>query len=129
MSVQDPRQMHQAFQDAFNGQDIDRLMALYEPDSALVPQPGVHAAGTDQVREALMAFLALNGQIELETYDVVDADDLALTSGRWVLNGTGPDGQPVTLGGVTAEVLRRGADGAWRFAIDHPVLDQMMKTA
>jgi len=32
----------------------------------------------------------------------------------------GPDGKPVTLAAKSADVLRRQADGTWRFVIDNP---------
>ena len=33
---------------------------------------------------------------------------------------TGPDGEPVRLEAKNADVLRRQADGTWRFVIDNP---------
>ncbi len=48
---------------------------------------------------------------------VLEADDLALVVGTWTFEGTGPDGEPVRL---SADVLRRQADGTWRFVIDNP---------
>ena len=53
------------------------------------------------------------------------ASDLALASAKWSVSGTGPDGQPITLGGVSADILRRQADGSWRYVIDQPWGDQM----
>ena len=127
MPAQTPEQVHRLFQEAFNAGDAEALMALYEPEAVLVVQSGQTVAGADQVREALGGFLALKGTITLTTKDVVQGGDLALMAGRWSLSGTGPDGQPVTLGGVTAEVVRRGADGGWRYVLDNPWGDQMMK--
>jgi ketosteroid isomerase-like protein len=42
------------------------------------------------------------------------------------VSGTGADGQPVTLGGISTDVLRRQAAGDWRYAIDQPWGDQMI---
>ncbi len=47
-------------------------------------------------------------------------DDLALVTGIWSFDGTGPDGEPVQLAASNADVLRRQADGTWRFVIDNP---------
>jgi 3-oxoacyl-[acyl-carrier protein] reductase len=41
MPATEPEQIHGLFEQAFNDGDIEALMALYEPDAALVPQPGV----------------------------------------------------------------------------------------
>ena len=93
MPATTPAQIHRLFETAFNAADIDGLMALYEPDAALVPQPGTVARGTEEVREALQRYLALQGRITLDTKLVVAVGDLAYLSNTWSLDGTGPDGQ------------------------------------
>ena len=125
MLASTPELMYQVFADAFNSGDLERLLTMYEADAALVAQPGQVLAGTDQVRAALQGFLALNGQLRMEPTAVVQTGDLALASARWSLAGSGPDGQPISLGGISADVLRRQADGAWRYVIDQPWGDQM----
>ena len=45
---------------------------------------------------------------------------VALVVGTWSFDGTGPDGDPVHLEARNADVLRRQADGTWRFVIDNP---------
>jgi uncharacterized protein (TIGR02246 family) len=112
------------FEDLFNAADIDGLMELYEPDAALIAQPGSVDHGGEQVRAALQGFLALKGRITLDTKLVVTVGDLAYLSNTWSLNGTGPDGNPVTLGATTAEVARRQPDGSWRYVIDNAWGDQ-----
>jgi ketosteroid isomerase-like protein len=43
-----------------------------------------------------------------------------MTSLRWQLTATGPDGSPISMTGHSAEVARRQPDGSWRFVIDNP---------
>lgn len=124
MPATTPEQIHRLFQDAFNAGDIDRLMMLYEPDSVLVPQPRSVVQGSQQVRAALEGYLALRGRITLDTKLVLTVGDLAYLSNTWSLTGTGPDGNPLTLGATTAEVARRQADGTWRYVIDNAWGDQ-----
>jgi uncharacterized protein (TIGR02246 family) len=119
MPATTPEEIHRLFQDAFNAGDIDGLMALYEPDAAVIPQPGSVVHGTEQVRAGLQAFLALQGRITLDTKLVVTVGDLTFLSNTWSLTGTGPDGKPLTMGATTAEVVRRQADGTWRYVIDN----------
>jgi ketosteroid isomerase-like protein len=38
----------------------------------------------------------------------------------WQIDFTDEDGQRQHLEGVGLDVMRRGADGVWRFAIDNP---------
>ena len=51
----------------------------------------------------------------------IGTKDIAILYSRWTVSGTGPDGTPVTLGGVTSDVVRRQSDGHWLFAIDNPL--------
>ena len=37
----------------------------------------------------------------------------------WSIDGTGPDGKHVHRGGSASDILRRGADGLWRYIIDN----------
>lgn len=120
MAVQYPEDMHRAFTEAFNAGDADALMALYEDEAALVPAPGQTVTGTAAIREALGGFLALNGRMSIVTQTIVPAGEIVLLHGNWLLSGTGPDGSPVELAGLNTEVVRRQADGSWRFLIDNP---------
>ena len=40
MPASTPEQIHRLFEDMFNAGDLDGLMELYEPDAALIAQPG-----------------------------------------------------------------------------------------
>jgi ketosteroid isomerase-like protein len=120
MAVRAPEEMHPAFQAAFNARDLDALLALYEEGAALTPQPGVAVVGHAAIREALGGFLGLNGPITMTTKTIIPAGDLALLHAEWTLDGTGPDGNPVSLAARSSEVVRRQADGTWRYIIDNP---------
>ena len=120
MPATEPEQMHGLFEQAFNAGDIETLMALYEPDAALIPQPGVTVEGSAAIRESLNWFLDRRGQITLDTKLVVRVGDLAYLSNRWSLSGgTMPDGSPAELGATTAELARRQPDGSWLYVIDN----------
>jgi ketosteroid isomerase-like protein len=124
MPATTPEQIHRLFEDLFNAGDIDSLMELYDPNAALIAQPGSVAQGSEQVRAALQNFVALKARITLGTKLVVTVGDLAYLSNTWSLRGTGPDGDPVALGATTAEVARRQADGTWRYVLDNAWGDQ-----
>ena len=95
-------------------------MTLYEPEAAFAHQPGSLAHGLAGVRESLAAFIAMKGTLDLKVTRVLESGGLALVAGVWSFAGTAPDGSPVTLTGHNADVLRRQADGSWRFVIDNP---------
>ncbi|MCX6621453.1 MAG: DUF4440 domain-containing protein, partial [Acidobacteria bacterium] len=59
--------------------------------------------------------------ISMETTSVLDTGDgIALLGGKWRLNGTGPDGNPMEMSGANSEIARRQPDGRWLFLIDNP---------
>ena len=118
-----PEQIHREFEAAFNAGDLDALLELYEPDAALIPQPGVVVHGLDQIGPALQQFLDIGGTISLDTKVVVTVGDLAYLTNRWTLTGTTPDGDPIDMGAVTAETARRQADGTWLYVLDNAVGD------
>jgi ketosteroid isomerase-like protein len=74
----------------------------------------------DGIRDALRGFAALRPMLTGEIQAVVETADTALVTNRWTLVGTRPDGSPVEMGGVSADVVRRQLDGSWRILIDDP---------
>jgi uncharacterized protein (TIGR02246 family) len=114
------KQVLKSIVDGINTGSLEALMTLYEPEAAFAPQPGSLAHGFAGVRESLAAFIAMKGTLDLEVTRVLEAGGLALVARVWSLAGTAPDGSPVTLTGHNADVLRRQADGSWRFVIDNP---------
>jgi ketosteroid isomerase-like protein len=108
--------IHTIFEACFNTGDLDGLLALYEPEAVLNAQPGAPVRGLPAIREALQGFLALGGKIQIKTLSAYEGPGgIGLTHGEWSL-----EGGSVALAGKTAEVLRRQADGRWRYVIDNP---------
>lgn len=120
MTTATPEQVIERFSSLLARSDLDALVDLYEPDAVFAPQPGRVVTGRAAIREALTGFLELRPQMDGEIKEVLVSDDTALVSNRWSLRGTAPDGATVEMGGTSADVMRRGADGAWRIVIDNP---------
>ena len=106
--------------EALNAGDAEAALSLYDSEATFVPEPGKAATGLEAIRAVLNAFLALKPRLTIEVPQVTESGDLALLSSRWTLKGTAPDGSPVDLAGQGAEVVRRQADGTWKFVIDNP---------
>ncbi len=124
MSARGAGHIHRQFEDAFNDRDLGALVALFEDDAALIPQPGTVVRGRDEIGPALQQLLDLGGRITLDTRGVVEVGDLAYLTNRWSLTGTDADGEPFDIGAVTAEVARRQPDGGWLYVIDNAWGDQ-----
>ena len=120
MSTATPEKVLESVVTGINTGDLESLMPLYEREAAFAAEPGTLAHGAPGVGEALTGFISMNGELDLEVTRVLEVDDLALVVGEWSFNGTGPDGEPVRLAARNADVLRRQADGSWRFVIDNP---------
>jgi ketosteroid isomerase-like protein len=115
-----PEQVLKSVVDGINSGNLEGLMSLYEPDAAFAAQPGRLAHGLPGVRHSLAAFTGMKGRLALDVTRVLEASGLALVVGVWSFAGTGPGGEPVTLTGHNADVLRRQPDGTWGFVIDNP---------
>ena len=120
VSTATPEQVLEAIVTGINSGDLDSLMPLYESEAAFAAEPGTLAHGAAGIGESLGGFISMNGTLDLRVTRVLEVDDLALVVGVWSFDGTGPDGEPVHLEANNADVLRRQADGTWRFVIDNP---------
>ena len=120
MPTATPEQVLESIVTGINSGDLESLLPLYESEAAFATGPGSLLHGAPGVHEALNGFISLKGELDLDVTRVLEVDDLALVIGVWSFEGTGPDGEPVKLAAKNADVLRRQADGTWRFVIDNP---------
>ena len=120
MAAGAPQEVHELFTRYFRARDIDALISLYEPGAVLFPEPGKKVTGHAQIRQALSAFLAMNGEFQMTTPRVIAGDGVAVVFAEWTLSATGADGSPVRLSGQTSDVVRRQPDGHWLLVIDSP---------
>jgi ketosteroid isomerase-like protein len=117
-----PHALNDFWRDAFNAGDLAALMSTYEDGAIIVPGPGADPLhGHDAIADALSSFLALGGTLRYTPRHWLVQDDIAFSSIAFTLDGgTSADGNRVDLHGITTEVLRRQADGTWKYVIDHP---------
>lgn len=120
MAARNPVELDRLFEQALNAGDIGALVALYEPNAALMPSPGKVVTGAAAIREALAGFLAAKPTITTSGKLVAQTGDIALLANRWTLALTGPDGKPTTMNGDAVEIARRQPAGHWLFAMDMP---------
>lgn len=123
MIAKAPEELHALVEAAFNARDADLLVDLYDEAATLiVPPEGPRASGKDEIREAIVATMAMRPRARIEVLDKLETDGLALTHGRWTLAGTGADGSAVEMSGRGTMVSRRsGRDGSWKIVLDDPM--------
>jgi ketosteroid isomerase-like protein len=68
----------------------------------------------------MAGFVASKPRIVMKVPIVVQSGDLALTVSEYTITSTGPDGKQTSSSARGTEVVRRQADGTWRFVIDNP---------
>jgi len=112
--------MSRAFAEAVEAADLERLLALYDPSIRYVSRKGEVSHGLDAVRAAFRWLGGFVGKVETENQYCIVCGDTALVRAVWRVRGTGADGRMIDSHGLSAEVLRRGADGQWRYIVDHP---------
>ena len=115
-----PESVALAIARAFNARDLDALLALYPAGSVFVPAPGQPLTTRDAIRQALDGFLAIGLPIAMTVRHAYRTGDTALLVVDWTIRGTGADGRAVDLAGTGTDVVRRDADGRWRYAVDNP---------
>jgi uncharacterized protein (TIGR02246 family) len=115
MKIEQPADIHRAVEVAFNAKDLEGLAGLYEKDARMVTPDGSVAEGIDAIREQWQGFLGMDGQMTLTTRYAVEMGDVALLRNDWSFTS-----EAMQLASSTAEVVRRQADGTWRYVIDHP---------
>ncbi len=121
MAARTPEAVHSEWMKAFNAGNLAEMIALYEPDSAVVSEPGGDVvSGLPALTENLQGYLSLAGQIDLRLQRCIRSSDLAILYSGWTMNGQAPDGSAVSMKGLTSDVVRRQEDGTWLLAIDNP---------
>jgi uncharacterized protein (TIGR02246 family) len=124
MPAQSPEQLGHLIRDAINAGDVDAALTLYEPDAIIAHEPGKYITGLDAIREVMTNFTDLNPKETVqETVDVLlilQAGDVALSLTKWTVTGTGLDGSVVNQEGKGIQIVRRQADGTWKYVVDNP---------
>lgn len=119
MAAKNPEDLDRLFAESVNAGDAAAVAALYEKDGVLVFQ-GTTFQGPDQIRAFLEGMTAAKAKITMNVKQVVRAGDIAMLYNDYSMTITGPDGTTEASSGKAIEVVRRQADGSWKYVIDDP---------
>ncbi|WP_200210714.1 YybH family protein [Micromonospora coerulea] len=103
----------------FNSGKVSAMMAQFEPGVVLVAKDGRPLTDPTEIAAELERDLRLGLPLKAKARHVFVAGDIAQIVLDWSIDGTGPDGEHVHVEGSASDVVRRGADGRWRYLIDN----------
>lgn len=113
--VHDPAQFNETWARAFNSGVLENILSLYEDHSIFAVGDTV-VTGLESIGTELKKFLAAPGSIEgVNNFHLV-LGDIALLRADWLLRD---DSGNVLMSGSSAELIRKQADGSWKYAVDH----------
>ena len=122
MPAQRPEECDLLLLEAIKAGDLETAISLYEPDATFVVSPEQVVKGHDAIREVMQGFMDAQATFNVEAVTAVTSTDgtVAVTRVKGSSTSPGPDGNPVTSPLHSVEVVRKQADGTWRFIIDDP---------
>ena len=102
----------------FNSGKVSAMETLYE-GAVLIADDGRTVTDRAEIAAELERDLSLGLPLEAKARHVFVNGDIAQIVVDWSIDGTGPDGKHVHIGGSASDILRRGVDGLWRYLIDN----------
>jgi ketosteroid isomerase-like protein len=113
----------------FNSGKLSAMMELYAPEAVFIAKDGRTITDHNEIAAELERDLRLGLPLEAKARHVFVADNVAQIVLDWSIDGTDPDGKHVHLGGSASDIVRRGADGLWRYLIDNNLGTAVRKPA
>ncbi len=107
------------FLGAFETGDAAGVAALYTEDATVYPPNAESVTGRAAIEEFWGGFIALGVEnLTLNTLDVGGGGDVAYEIGELSLTVPGEGGEPTADRGTYVIILKRGADGSWKYYAD-----------
>jgi ketosteroid isomerase-like protein len=103
----------------FNSGDVSAMMELHDPHSVFVENNGQTLTSRAAISARLERDLKLGLPLAATVRHVFIAQDIAQIVVDWSIDGRDADGNQVHLSGSACDIVRRGADGFWRYIIDN----------
>jgi ketosteroid isomerase-like protein len=103
----------------FNSGKVEVTMALYAPEAVFIANDGRTITDRAEIAAQFQRDMSLGLPLKANVRHVFVCGDTAQIVVDWSIEGKGPDGKDVRLGGSASDIVRRGADGLWRYIIDN----------
>lgn len=116
----------EAMTNAFQANEIDRVMQAYESRATIAFEPGEPTSDRAEQEQLFRDLAALEPRYAYAGHSVMVQDELALHIAPWHLRANAPDGSSIEQRGLSVAVLRRDAAGGWRIVLDDPHGQRLM---
>jgi ketosteroid isomerase-like protein len=103
----------------FNSGKIEAMMELYAPEAVVAANDGRTISDRSEIAAQFQRDMSFGLPLKANVRHVFVGDDTAQIIVDWSIDGKGRNGEDVHLGGSASDVVRRGADGFWRYIIDN----------
>ena len=126
----EPGQVIEAFDAAFAAGDANAIADLYEEDASYydISGPALVHRGKAAIRKAWLDMLRALEFLDFTMGPREEAVAGDYAFGHMTFRATarprGSTDEPTIMEGRTTEILHRGADGGWRYHVDHASLPQ-----
>ena len=108
-----------ALLERFNSGKVSAMMALYGPEAVFIENDGRTITDHSEIAARLERDISLGLPLKAKVRHVFVGGDTAQIVLDWSIDGTRPGGEHVHLAGSASDIVRRGADGFWRYLIDN----------
>lgn len=103
---------------AVNAGDVDAVARFYTED-AIAVRDGKPLSG-QALRAHLVEFIGQRPAMTATAKHIYEAGDATLLVTEWTVDLPGENGATEHFEGVGLDVLRKGEDNKWRYAVDDP---------
>src|SRR4029450_4509189 len=105
--------------EAFDSGRVEAMMALYAPEAVFIAKDGRTITDRTEIAAQFQRDMSLGLPLKANVRHVFVGADTPQVVVDWAVDGKGPEGVDVHLGGSASDIVRRGADGLWRYIIDN----------
>jgi ketosteroid isomerase-like protein len=103
----------------FNARNLDAMMELYAPEAVFVANDGRIITDRSEFAALFQRDMNLGVPLKANVRHVFVGGDTAQIVLDWAIHGEDSEGKLVHVHGTASDIMRRAADGVWRYIIDN----------
>jgi ketosteroid isomerase-like protein len=100
--------------------DVDAILAIHEPEAALVEFGGGISRGEDELRKSYARFFQSKPDLKVNALQIVESGGVAIILGDYTLKFEDQNGEVMNSKGKFGDMVRQQPDGSWLYLLDNP---------